>query len=110
MTLDTNKVETCLRIYIEYKKSANQDQLLDELRLAGIEPREFEYMIDRIIQLKTSTSAKKHAQELLEVFQNHRLSIASVLQSDVQLPPSGLLDLEIMSVFNDSPELLREAF
>lgn len=110
-TVETSKIEKCLKIYKEYRKTQNQSRLSDELRKINLTPLDFQKIIDRLIYYRSRKSAMSQAMTLLKAFR-----LGCDIKVDKVVSISGLasepfrLDAEILAVFESRPELIEEAF
>jgi hypothetical protein len=109
--IDAYRMTACLRAYVDFKKDGDQEKLQQTLRETGFSPRDFERIIDRFIHYRTSRSALQQAEELLEAFRSgHRIEPEGVYWSDSFASEPFSLDAEILSTFQEHPDLVREAF
>ena len=86
--------------------------LLEHLRSNQISPEEFQKVIDRILHYRISQSSLQQAMKLLDAFRAGAEIVPEnvVSRSDVGKEASLTIDVEILTVFRDRPDLIRQAF
>jgi len=111
-TVDSSKVEKCLQVFIQHKKSGDSAWLMQQLKESNIPPAKFEKIIDRFIYYRVRQSALKQAMKLLDAFKaGEKIAPVDVFsKSDETGGSSFALDAEILTVFREKPELVQEAF
>ena len=109
--VDISRMEQCLRLYKSYRHDLDQVALAKSLQEIELTPRDFQEIIDRFIFYRTRKSAQEQAMELLRAFRlGYDIEIESVVMiSDFYSEPFRL-DAEILAVFEENPELIKEAF
>lgn len=109
--VDSRRVEKCLQAYISFRKTGDHSQLTQELQRVPVLQADFEKVIDRFIHYRMSKSSMDQAMRLLEAFKGgHNIKPDRVFSPSDQASFSFQLDAEVLTVFNDRPDLVREAF
>lgn len=109
--LETQRIEECLAIYINYKKDLDQVKLEKSLEAMALKPKDLEVIIDKFIYYRSNKSGLKQAMKFLELFKK-----GANLQVDKVETITGMkqepfrLDAEILAVFETNPKLIEEAF
>ena len=110
--ISIKRVEICLEAFTEHRKTGNSRMLLEHLRSNQISPEEFQKVIDRILHYRISQSSLQQAMKLLDAFRAGAEIVPEnvVSRSDVGKEASLTIDVEILTVFRDRPDLIRQAF
>ena len=110
-TINSSRVEKCLQAFIQHKKDGNGEALKKQLTEIPIDPPKFEKVIDRFLYYRMRQSSMDQAMKLLEAFKaGYKIKPAEVFsQSDTE-PTYFTLDAEILTVFKEKPDLIKEAF
>lgn len=109
--VDFTCAEKCLRIFIQHKKSQDYDWLKQQLTKDHVEPEKFQKIVDRFLHYRLRQSSLNQAMELLEAFKaGAKMGPAEVVSRSDENQTSFALDAEILSVFKEKPELVKEAF
>ncbi|NLI75260.1 MAG: hypothetical protein GX442_02310 [Candidatus Riflebacteria bacterium] len=111
--VDASRVEHCLQAFIAFRKSGDDLRLQEDLRQANIPRAEFEKVIDRFVHYRISKSSLDQAKKLLEVFkEGYNIYPEKVVETTRPASPalSFQLDAEVLTIFTEKPELVREAF
>ena len=109
--VETVRMETCLRLYQEYRVDTNQKRLAEQLDQIGFTPRDFQTVIDRFIYYRTRKSSISQAMRLLKAFRmGFDIQPSEVVEVSGFASESFRLDAEILAVFEARPELIKQAF
>ena len=109
--VDSSRMEKCLTLYKSYRSDTDQDKLAKELSKISLTPNDFQHIIDKFILYRTQKSSMKQAMKLLKAFR-----MGFDIEVDRVYSISGMenepfrLDAEILTVFENKPELVRDAF
>lgn len=110
-SVDSTRVENCLHVFIEHRKSGDEVRLRKSLDDMKVAPKEFEGIIDRFIHYRMCNSSMNQAFKLLEAFKGgYNITPEKVFSSNADASFSFRLDAEILKVFQEKPELVNEAF
>lgn len=105
------RVEACLSLYQNYRKSQNQEELAAGLEKLGLTPRDFQEIIDRFIFYRSRKSSLEHAMKLLNAFRlGYDIEAANVHSISGYASEPFRLDAEILAIFESRPELISQAF
>ena len=109
--IDPSRMEKCLNLYREYRLNQDQDKLHDGLDEIKLSPVDFQKIIDRFIYYRTRKSSLASAMKLLEAFRRG-FNIKPVKVETISGLASEpfLMDAEILTVFEQRPELIQMAF
>jgi len=109
--VETSRMEKCLQIYREYRKNENQKQLAEDLALISLTPKDFQEIIDRFIYYRSRKSGMNQAMELLKAFRaGYDIKTAEVVSISGLGSEPFRLDAEILAVFENQPDLIKQAF
>lgn len=108
--VDTNRMETCLEIYKDYRGNPDQKKMVGDLATVSLHPKDFQQIIDRFIYYRTQKSSMNHAMKLLKAFRMGYEIDAKIFSISGIASESFRLDAEILAVFESNPELIKNAF
>lgn len=109
--VDSSRVEKSLAAYITFKKTGDHAKLSKELEQAKVSGAEFEKIIDRFIHYRMSKSSMDQAMKLLAAFKGgYNIYPDKVYSPSGQASFSFQLDAEVLTVFNEKPDLVTLAF
>lgn len=109
--VDPSRMEECLRLYKQYRADTDQEKLAEGLKKVSLTPNDFQHIIDKFIMYRTQKSSINQAMKLLKAFR-----MGFDIEVDKVYSISGMenepfrLDAEILAVFEQKPELVKEAF
>ncbi|MBU1108217.1 MAG: hypothetical protein KKB51_16210 [Candidatus Riflebacteria bacterium] len=110
-TVETQRMETCLLLYQDYRTYNDQKKLAAELERISLNPRDFQEIIDRFIYYRTRKSSMNQAMQLLQAFKmGYDIDAASIFSISGMASEPFRLDAEILAVFESKPELIKKAF
>ncbi len=109
--VETTRMENCLTAYHAYRKDSDQDKLAESLKRMALNPRDFQEIIDRFIFYRSRKSSMNQAMTLLKAFRSgYDIESASVYSISGFASEPFRLDAEILAVFENNPELIKQAF
>lgn len=109
--IDSSRMEKCLVLYKNYRVDTNQDKLAIELSKISLTPNDFQHIIDKFILYRTQKSAMKQAMKLLKAFRmGYDIEVEKVYSISGMENEPFRLDAEILTVFENNPELVKDAF
>ncbi|GAB4275587.1 MAG: hypothetical protein Kow0029_16890 [Candidatus Rifleibacteriota bacterium] len=109
--VETDRMEKCLNLYLDYRKSGDQKILAEELGKIGFTPHDFQQIIDRFIYYRTARSSMDQAMLLLKAFRSgYDVQPARIVNVSGFASESFRLDAEILAVFEKKPDLIKKAF
>ncbi len=109
--IETARMEKCLHIYREYRKNEDQKLLAAELAGIALTPKDFQEIIDRFIYYRSRKSGMNQAMDLLKAFRaGYDIKAAEVVSISGLGSEPFRLDAEILAVFEDRPDLIKQAF
>jgi hypothetical protein len=109
--VDSSRMEKCLLLYKNYRYDSNQEKLAKELSTLSLTPNDFQHIIDKFILYRTQKSSLKQAMQLLKAFKmGYDIEVEKVYNISGMENEPFRLDAEILTVFENKPELVKEAF
>lgn len=109
--VQTARMERCLVAYEEYRKDADQEKLAEKLQEIGLNPRDFQEIIDRFIFYRSRKSSMDQSLMLLNAFRRgYDIGNVTVYSISGFASEPFRLDAEILAVFENKPELIQRAF
>lgn len=109
--VETTRMESCLRIYRDYRKDPDQTKLAAALAGISLTPRDFQDIIDRFIHYRSRKSSMDQAMRLLQAFRmGYDIEATGVFSVSGVASEPFRLDAEILAVFESRPDLIKEAF
>ncbi len=109
--VETFRMEKCLQIYREYRKDENQKRLAENLAEISLTPKDFQEIIDRFIYYRSRKSGLAQAMDLLKAFRaGYDIKTAEVVSISGLGSEPFRLDAEILAVFENQPDLIKQAF
>ena len=98
-------------LYKNYRYDSNQEKLAKELSTLSLTPNDFQHIIDKFILYRTQKSSLKQAMQLLKAFKmGYDIEVEKVYNISGMENEPFRLDAEILTVFENKPELVKEAF
>jgi hypothetical protein len=108
---DTRRVEGCLQAYISLQGDQDNERFQQTLQALHVTPAEFQKIIDRFLHYRIRKSAMEQAMKLLQAFQSGYDIAPQSVSSQSDAEETGFeLDAEILTVFQEKPELIQRAF
>ena len=110
-TVNSRYVESCLQAFIQHKKDGDGEALKKKLAEIPIEPPKFEKIIDRFLYYRMRQSSLEQAMKLLEAFKaGYKIVPTEVFSRSDTEHTYFSLDAEVLTVFKEKPDLIKEAF
>ncbi len=110
-TIETNRMETCLELYAKYRKDLNQEELAQGLQEISLTPKDFQIIIDKFIYYRSRKSSLKQAMDLLSGFERGFNIKVDKIETITGMDNEPFrLDAEVLSVFQNKPDLIEKAF
>jgi len=110
-SVETFRMEKCLHIYREYRKDEDQKRLAESLAAISLTPKDFQEIIDRFIYYRSRKSGLSQAMELLKAFRaGYDIKTAEVVSISGLGSEPFRLDAEVLAVFENQPDLVKQAF
>ena len=109
--VDSSRMEKCLLLYKNYRADTDQDKLANELSKLSLTPSDFQHIIDKFIFYRSQKSSLNQAMNLLKAFRmGFDIEVEKVYSISGMENEPFRLDAEILTVFENKPELVKDAF
>ncbi|NLM16492.1 MAG: hypothetical protein GX221_02105 [Candidatus Riflebacteria bacterium] len=110
-SVNTDRMKKTLELYAQYRQDYDTEKLANSLAEINLTPQDFSIIIDKFIYYRTREAARKEAEALLKHFKlggevkTHETTFVSGMENQ-----PFRLDAEILTLFEESPELVKKAF